>query len=72
MRYNILAITPYLRKKVYVDAHSGEVIKSLEIQHDNGPAVTLYDGTQTIDTKWVGGLLHGHHHLETDDNGRNI
>ncbi|MBC7778388.1 MAG: M4 family metallopeptidase [Phycisphaerae bacterium] len=71
-KFEILALTPSIHKTVFVDANSGIVIKSREMACDNGPAGTPYDGTQTIDTRWVGGLLHGHHHLETDDNEKNI
>ncbi len=71
-QFEILALTPSSHKSVFVDANSGIVLKTREMGCDNGPAGTPFDGTQIIDTKWVGGLFHGHHHLETDDNGKKI
>lgn len=71
-KFEILALSPGMHKTVYVNANTGAIIKSFDMHEDNGPAVTLYDGTQTIDTKWFGGLFHGHHHLESDDAGKKI
>ena len=71
-RFDIKALAPNSHKAVYVNANTGVVLKSLDMGCDNGPAGTLYDGTQIIDTKWYGGIFHGHHHLEADDNGKNI
>lgn len=71
-KFIILALSPGMHKTVYVNANTGAIIKSFDMREDNGPAVTLYDGTQTIDTKWFGGLFHGHHHLESDDSGKKI
>jgi bacillolysin len=61
-KFEILALSPGIHKTVYVNAQTGSIIKSFDVGDSNGPAVTLYDGTQTIDTKWFGGLFHGHHH----------
>lgn len=71
-KFEILALSPGMHKTVYVDANTGAIIKSFDMDESNGPAVTLYDGTQTIDTRWFGGLFHGHHHLESDDAGKKI
>lgn len=71
-RFEILALSPRIYKVVYVNAQTGAITKSYDLGENNGPAVTLYDGTQTIDTKWFGGLFHGHHHLESDDAGKKI
>jgi bacillolysin len=71
-KFEILALSPGLHKTIYVNANTGAIIKSFDMGDTNGPAVTLYDGTQTIDTKWFGGIFHGHHHLESDDNGKKI
>lgn len=71
-KFEILALSPGIHKTVYVNANTGAIIKSFDMREDNGPAVTLYDGTQTIDNKWFGGLFHGHHHLESDDAGKKI
>jgi bacillolysin len=68
----IKSISPFQIRKIYVDALNGEILKSFDTRLDNGPCVTLYDGIQTLDTKWVGGLFHGHHHMETDDINRKI
>jgi bacillolysin len=71
-KFEIFAISPGMHKTVYVNAGTGGVLKSFDMRESNGPAATLYDGTQTIDTKWVGGIFHGHHHLEANDDGKNI
>jgi Zn-dependent metalloprotease len=71
-KFEILSLNPVQSRTVYVHAGNGSIVKSFDNQQDNGPAVTLYDGTQTIDTKWFGGLFHGHHHLESDDNEKKI
>jgi bacillolysin len=70
--FEILALIPRSYKTVYVNANTGTVLKSLQMEHNNGPASTLYDGTQTIDTYWFGGLFHGHHHLVAGDNEKNV
>jgi Zn-dependent metalloprotease len=71
-RFEIAAIEPSSQKEIYVNANSGAIVKSENMSRDNGPAGTLYDGTKTIDTKWAGGLFHGHHHLIADENGKNV
>lgn len=71
-RFEILAITPSSHKTIYVNASTGAILKILQMEHDNGPAKTLYDGIQTIDTEWAGGLFHGHHHLIARDNEKNV
>ena len=70
-RFEIAAINPSSQKTIYVNANTGAVLRSENMSRDNGPAGTLYDGTQTIDTKWFGGL-HGHHHLIAKDNEKNV
>ena len=70
-KFEIFAISPSSQQTVYVNAITGAVLKTIDMGRNNGPAGTLFDGTQTIDTKWFGGF-HGHHHLETDDNGKKI
>jgi bacillolysin len=71
-RFEIYATIPHSFKSVYVNANTGAILRSTEMEHDNGPAGTLYDGIQTIDTEWYGGLFHGHHHLVAGDNEKNI
>jgi Zn-dependent metalloprotease len=71
-KFEILAVDPFHQQIIYVDASTGEIFKSLPVDCHNGPAATPYDGIQTIDTKWAGGLFHGHHHLIADDNGKRI
>lgn len=71
-KFKILSLDPIQSRTVYVNAIDGSIIKSFDNSTDNGPAVTLYDGSQTIDTKWAGGLFHGHHHLKSDDNNKKI
>jgi len=69
--FEIEAINPKSCNEVYVDAHTGEVLKVQHTAMHNGPAPTLYNGTQTIDTEWRGGIHHNHR-MKTNDNGRNI
>ncbi len=71
-KFQIRSLNPVQSRTVYVNAGNGSVVKSFDNILDNGPAVTLYDGTQTIDTKWIGGIFNGQHYLEADDNGKNI
>lgn len=71
-KFEIFAISPSSQQIVYVNAITGGVLKTVDMERNNGPAGTLFDGTQTIDTRWFGGLFHGHHHLEANDNGKKI
>ncbi len=70
-KFEIIAISPSSQQTVYVNASTGAVLKTIDMARSNGPAGTLYDGIKTIDTRWFGGLFHGHHHLDTDDNDGN-
>lgn len=70
--FEIVSVQPASLKTVYVNAQNGTVLKIFDNADFNGPCTTLYDGSQTLDTKWVGGLFHGHHHLVGDDNGKNV
>lgn len=66
----IQTITPISIVKAFVDVHTGDVwIESAE--QGDGPAATLYYGTQTIDTQWRGGFRYNHR-LRTNNSGRNI
>ena len=71
-KFEIVATDPGISVTVYVNSNTGVIEKSFQNGKSNGPAILLYDGTQTIDTRWVGGIFHGHHHLHTDDNDKNI
>ena len=71
-RFKIYATIPNSIKTVYVNANTGAIVRSSGNEHDNGPAGTLFDGIQTIDTEWAGGLRHGHHHLTARDNGKHV
>jgi len=71
-KFEIIAIDPSNQKVIYIDANSGAVLKEGNMSRENGPAGTLYDGSQIIDTKWSGGIFHGHHHLLATDNGKNV
>jgi bacillolysin len=70
--FEIVSKQPSFAVQVYVDAISGQIIRKHSLRHENGPGTTLYNGTQTLDTKWFGGLFHGHHHLQTNEFGRSI
>ncbi len=71
-KFEIVSTIPHRSEVVYINASTGIMLKAQPMGRDNGPAATSYDGTQTIDTKWSGGLFHGHYHLVADDNGKNI
>jgi bacillolysin len=71
-KFGIITTDPGTNLTIYVNAISGVIEKHISEVRSNGPAVTLYDGTQTLDTKWFGGILHGHHHMVADDNGKRI
>jgi len=71
-KFEIISTIPHRSEIVYINASTGSILKAQPMGHDNGPAATSYDGTQTIDTKWSGGLFHGHYHLIADENGKNI
>ncbi len=70
--FEIISHTPKKNLVVQVNATTGGIIRAVSNEVHNGPATTLYDGTQTVDSRWSGGLFHGHHHLHTDEGGRNI
>jgi bacillolysin len=70
-QFDITASNPYSRKYVFVDAHSGEIVKVFEPDHHNGPAQLRYYGTQEIDTEWMGGVNFDYK-LHANDNFRDI
>lgn len=56
-RFDIYSIKPLSRKYVFVDAHSGRVLKTLDrIHHSDisGLASTMYNGEKTIATSYNG------------------
>src|SRR5690606_15645560 len=56
-KYDIYAAEPSVRKIVYVDANTGQVVNIIEGMHDvstNGTATTLYSGTKPIKTDSLG------------------
>jgi bacillolysin len=69
--FTIKALSPANTTEIYINAHTGDVIRNQSIARNNGPAETLYYGTQTIDTEWRG-FPHNNHRLKTTNNGRNI
>jgi len=69
--FEVTAISPRSVNEVYVDAHTGGILKIGPVGMNNGPAITLYNGTQTIDTQWRGGF-HYNHRLKTNNNNRDI
>ena len=68
-KFQIRATNPSSLNEVYIDAHSGEILRLKPVGEENGPATMLFGyGEQTIDTKkrlW-------YHILKANDNGRNI
>lgn len=54
-RIAVFAEKPHAAKYVYVDAHTGEVIRtrSLEVFCSSGTANTTFNGTQTVQTKFT-------------------
>ncbi len=70
-RFDILGLDPSFHKAYYVDAFTGVVIREEQLRCSDGPANILTQGTQTIDTRWQGGLSPGHI-LWTNNNGRDI
>jgi hypothetical protein len=69
--FTIKALSPANTTEIYINAHTGDIIKNQSIARNNGLAETLYYGTQTIDTEWRG-FPHNNHRLKTTNNGRNI
>ncbi len=68
-KFQIRATNPSSLNEVYIDAHTGNILRLKPVGDENGPATLLYGyGTQTIDTKkrWW------YHILKANDNGRNI
>lgn len=76
-RFDVLAISPYFHKAIYVDASDGTVFREESLISHNGPAnvyantpLQTWSTTQTIDTQrdfFVGPWI-----LSSNDNGRNI
>jgi bacillolysin len=68
-KFQIRAIDPPSLDEIYIDAHTGDVLRMNPVGEGNGPANIMFGyGTQTIDTKphlW-------YHILKADNNGRNI
>lgn len=70
-RFEILSLSPSFHKAYYVDAYTGAVFREEELRHSDGPANLLSQGTQTIDTRWQGGIGSGHI-LWANGNNRDI
>ena len=53
-KIDIYSDEPLFRKYVYVDSHSGDILKTIDRVHNDyhqGTAVTKYEGTRTINTE---------------------
>ncbi|QMU29981.1 M4 family metallopeptidase [Adhaeribacter radiodurans] len=52
-KMDIFAAVPFSHNRVYVDAYSGEIIKTISLIQDctNATAATLYNGNQSIQTE---------------------
>lgn len=69
--FDVLCLNPSFHKAYYVDALNGQVFRIEQLRCTNGPANILTQGTQTIDTRYYGGLTNKYI-LHTNDNGRDI
>jgi bacillolysin len=67
-RFEIGALEPSSDDEVIVDAIGGNVLSIRPLAVSDGPAVTTFNGTRTIDTSPSGGT----NILRTNGNGRNI
>ncbi len=68
-KFLIRATSPSSLTEVYIDAHTGEILRLKPVGDENGPATILFGyGEQTIDTK----PKFLHHILKANDNDRNI
>jgi bacillolysin len=70
--FEIAASLPQTHRFVYIDAHNGTVVKALDDENHNGPAQTLYYGTQNIDTQFQGFWFGNDFRLFADENGRSV
>jgi bacillolysin len=70
-QFEILSSRPEAHQIIFVDAHSGKVIKVAQVGHNNGPAQLRYYGTREIDTQWRGGF-HYNFRLYANDDTRDI
>ena len=52
--FEVNASSPLANQYIYIDAHNGRIIKRRDMELHNGPAQTLYYGTQNIDTQFQG------------------
>ena len=70
--FEVNSSMPRTNQYIYIDAHTGKVIKRGDTERHNGPAQTLYYGSQNIDTQFQGFWYGNNFRLMADDNGRNI
>ena len=70
--FEITSSIPRKHQYVFLDAHNGEIIKISDGDNHNGPAQTLYYGSQNIDTQFQGFWYGNTFRLKADDAGRNI
>jgi bacillolysin len=70
-QFEIHASQPASLHCVFVDAHSGEVLRVIKMGHGNGPAELRYYGIREIDTQWQGGW-HQDFRLYANDGDRDI
>ncbi|WP_129020092.1 M4 family metallopeptidase [Edaphocola flava] len=66
-KFNIISLSPAMSKAVYVDAHTGEIIKDLDLQsHGSGNLSYGYGSNVYLDTRYRGGL-YSHYVARSDD-----
>lgn len=66
-KLNIVSLSPALSKAIYINAHTGEIIKDLDLEsHGHGNLSYGYGNNVYLDTRWRGGL-HSHYVLRSND-----
>lgn len=70
-KFNIYSVEPELHVDIYIDAKTGDLLKTQSKTCENGTADLLYYGNQPIDTKWRG-FPNYNFALNAEDNSRNI
>jgi bacillolysin len=70
-KFELYSLVPSLHFAVYVDASTGEVIKTYDLVRHDGPATIPLYGSVTLDTRWLGSPTSAHV-LHTNDGGREV
>jgi len=65
-KFDIVCLQPHFHHNIYVDAHTGVILKNQELVCSNGSADIPVYGSQTIDTRYIG-WPQNHHILNSND-----